>query len=224
MIIYIVGAIFLLGLLVVMVKGSTTPGAGIDSEELMLRATQVQEYGSELERAVAYILRNGHSESDIRFANPFSLGGPYGDVTDTPSRQVFDRAGGGATYRTPPDDINDGTGWEFYATTHMKDMGTDTAASSRAELIAVLPNVTSDFCEKINDLNDQDLTLTDDHDPTAGGCIYAGGGSEFTGTYTDGAAANTIDDTTFTYVPAKQACIHCESDDSLHFYHVLLSR
>jgi len=226
MLVYILGAIFLMGLLVVLVRGSSTPGSGIDAEQLTLRASQVQRYTNELERAVAYILRNGASESDIRFANPSSSGGPYGDISVNPSAQVFDVSGGGATYREPPEGINDGTAWQFYATTHIKDLGTDTAASMRAELIAVLPNVTENFCDKMNDLNDQDLDLSAGvfHDPNANGCIHAGSGSEFTGTYSSGATTNTIDDTLFTFVPAKQACVRCESDDALHFYHVLMSR
>lgn len=221
--IYILGAIFLMGLLFVMIRGSQTPGGGIDAETLILRASQVQQYAGELERGVGYVLKNGHSESDIRFANPSSVGA-YGDIGDTPSRQVFDRRGGGATWRNPPDGVNDGTEWQFYATTHIKDMGTDTAASMKAELIAVLPNVTEDFCAKINAINEQDLTLTDNHDPSANGCVYAGSGNEFTGTYSSGATTNTIDDSFFTHLPPKQACVLCESDGNLHFYHVLLAR
>ena len=79
--IYIIGAIALIGLLTVMVKGSTLPGAGIDREELELRASDIQQYAMELERAVAYILQSGYSESDIRFAHP-NHSSAYGDITD----------------------------------------------------------------------------------------------------------------------------------------------
>lgn len=222
-VIYILGAIALVGLLIVMVRGSVTPGSAIDAETVMLRASQIQQYGTELERAVTFILRNGHSETDIRFAHP-NTSSAYGVITDTPSRQIFDRQGGGAEYRAAPDGVNDGTAWQFYARTHIKDMGTDTAASMRSELVAVLPNVTEAFCNKINDLKGQDLTLTDNHDPTANGCIHAGTGNEFAGTFLDGATANTLDDTFFTHLPPTQACILCQSDGALHFYHVLLAR
>lgn len=60
----------MLGLLAMTVKGSNTLGAGIDSEQLAIRVAEVQQYGQELERAVTYVLRNGHSEIDIRFASP----------------------------------------------------------------------------------------------------------------------------------------------------------
>lgn len=220
---YILGAILLLGLLLIATRGDYDPGAGIDHEQLTIKASEVQQYASELEQAVLLILDNGYSESDIRFAHG-DAASAYGDISSIPGRQVFDRRGGAAEYRAPPADINDGTQWQFYATTHIKDIGTDSSAGQKAELIAVLPNVTAAFCKVINDLNGQNLTLTANHDPTANGCIYAGSGNEFTGSYTSGASTNTIDDTLFTYLPPKQACIHCQSDGNLHVYHVLSGR
>jgi hypothetical protein len=221
MLVYILGAIFLMGLLMVLVKGSTNPGGGIDAENVIIRASDAQRYTGEIERAILNIMHNGESESDIRFAHP-NAPSVYGVIGAPLTAQVFDPAGGAAEYRAPPSGINDGTAWQFYATTHIKDLGTD-GANRKAELIMVLPNVTEDFCNRINELNDQDLTLTDDHDPSANGCIYDVG-NEFTGTYASGGSVNEIDDTLFTHLPPNQACIHCESDDKLHYYHVLLAR
>jgi hypothetical protein len=221
--IYILGAIFIMGLLIMAVRGSGGSGANIDEEKVMIKASQVQQYAAELERAVKYIMRNGYSESDIRFAHP-DAAVAYGTISSTPGRQVFDKEGGGAEYRLPPSGINDGTYWQFYATTHIKDIGDDDSADMKAELIAVLPNVTSDFCDRINDLNEQDLTLTDNHDPTANGCIHTGTGNEFAGTFTSGASTNYLDDSFFSHLPPRQACVLCESDGELHFYHVLMGR
>jgi len=102
--IYILGAIFLLGLLIITVRGSSTPGNNIDEEELILRVAEVQQFGAELENAISFILQKGFSELDIRFGHPDAAAG-YGLITDTPERQVFDRNGGGAIYRTPPNNI-----------------------------------------------------------------------------------------------------------------------
>ena len=66
--IYILGAVFLLGALTIMVKGSSAPGGGIDEEALIIRVSEVQNYGRELEQAVSYIFQNGHSEADIRLS------------------------------------------------------------------------------------------------------------------------------------------------------------
>lgn len=224
--IYILGAIVLMGVLVMLVKGSNSPGAGIDSETTMIRASEVQQYAGELERAVNFILSNNHSENDIRFAAA-SAPGAYGNIaTDTPlTRQVFAKQGGAATYRAVPAGIQTtATPWQFYGNTHIKGFGTDTLAGRKAELIAVLPNVTPAFCERINELNGQNLNLAANHDPTANGCLFTGGGSEFTGSFVTGASANIIDHTLFTQTPAKQACIRCQTTGALHFYHVLLGR
>ncbi len=154
--IYILGAIFLLGILVVVVKGSSTPGSNIDRESLLIRVAEVQAYGQELERAVAYIMRNGHSETDIRFAHP-NADPAYGDITDTPSRQVFAREGGGARYREPPSDIQTTpTDWIFNSQNNVGLIGTTMNVVNNEEtsdLIVLLSNVTKEFCIFINDKN-----------------------------------------------------------------------
>ncbi len=145
--IYILGAIALLGLLVVISKGSVTPGAGIDAEQLMIRVSEVQDYGQELEQAVAYVMANGHSEADIRFAHP-DADSAYGDITDIPSRQVFSRDGGGARYRQPPDGVQTtATDWIF-TKNRVPAIGTNSI-----DLVAILTNVKEAFCIKVNELN-----------------------------------------------------------------------
>lgn len=218
---YILGAIVLLGFLIVMVRGANAPGSSIDAEEISIKASQVQQYAGELERAVKYLMQSGMSESDIRFAHPNSVSA-YGDITINPQYQVFDQRGGAAEYRVPPTGINDGSKWQFFATTHIHDIGTDTPASSRAELLAVLPNVTEAFCTRINELNGQTLNLALNQDPSANGCVNSTG-NEFVGVFGDGVGANTIDDSLFTKMPPAQACVHCQSG-GFHFYHVVLGR
>lgn len=223
MLVYILGAVFLMGLLIILVKGSSNPGGGIDSETVVIHASDAQRYASEVENAIRFIMQNGHSESDIRFSHP-NADSAYGAVLTPPlTRQVFDPAGGAAEFRDPPQGVNDGTKWQFFGNTHITDMGTDEESGRRAELIMVLPNVTQPFCERINQVNDQALDVAAGiQDPGAGGCIFATG-SEYTGTFTNGAGANVLDDTLFTHNPASQACVRC-SDGSLHFYHVLMAR
>lgn len=150
--IYILGAIFLLGLLVVLIRGSSGGGGNIDEETLIIRAAEVQEYGAELESAVALILTNGFSESDIRFAHP-DANAAYGVITDTPERQVFSRSGGGATFRAPPSGIQSAvTPWIFNARNRVHFIGTENPGNnSNVDLIALLPYVTQDFCILLND-------------------------------------------------------------------------
>ncbi len=219
--IYILGGIVLLGILISLLRGNFQEGTGVDQEQILIKTTQVQRYASELERGVGYILQNGLSESDIRFAHA-NAPSNYGLITDNPKRQVFSPLGGGVEYQNPLSGINDGTMWQFYATTHIKDMGTDLPASnSKSELVAVLPKVTQAFCSRINFVNGQSIDLSTISD--TGSCINAGAANVFTGTYVDGAGANTLVDAAFTKTPAKEACVKC-ADGTFNYYRVLLAR
>ncbi len=223
MLIYILGAVFLLGFLIVIIKGNFQEGTGIDPEKVAIEVGKVQKQAASLERAVGYLAQNGVSEGDIRFAHP-DAPVAYGDITVNPQNQVFDVQGGGADYILPPAEIlaTPGMYWEFFAFTHVKDIGTDTAGTRKAELVAVVPNVTRAFCERVNFVNNQVIDLTLNTDPTANGCIYTSG-SRFVGTYVTGAGANTLDDTLMSKHPAREACVHCQSG-GYHYYRVLLGR
>ena len=218
--IYILGAIFLLGILVVVVKGSSTPGSNIDREALLIRVAEVQAYGQELERAVAYIMRNGHSEADIRFAHP-DADPAYGDITDTPTRQVFAREGGGARYREPPSDIQTTptpTDWIFNGENNVIAIGTNTfGGTTGLELIALLPNVTQNFCMLINDKND-----IDNPGDTPPQDSNVAGNNIFTGTFSVGV---TLD------APGlggkMEGCFEGDNtppSGTYHYYRVLLAR
>jgi hypothetical protein len=167
-------------------------------------------------------MESGKSESDIRFAHA-EAHTDYGDLSADadPSDQVFHRDGGAANYRTPPTGLNDGSAWEFYGATHLPAIGT-----GRADLIAVLPNVTQAFCDRINVINGQSGTPSD---PAT--CL----GNVVTDRFDDGnqfaSSANTVDEATFEQDPtysavraAPQACVRCAADSNNYFYHVLLAR
>lgn len=226
-------AIFLIGSLTAVIMSSDdSESATIDDETLVIRASEVQRYASELERAVRFITQNGFSESDIRFAAT-NAPSAYGSFSGNNGNQIFSKDGGGASYRSPPDDINDGSGWEFYGGTAVPGVGSD-----RADLVAVLPNVTRQFCDRINKLNGQPLiTPTDSGAGTstansAGDCIFMdSAAARFGGSATFYSSPNTMDDASFTQDPntsssrpALQACVQCARDSEYHFYHVILAR
>ncbi len=145
--IYIIGAIFLIGLLTVILKGTTTPGSGIDYEAMILKASQVRAYGAELERGVSYVLRNGRSETEISFAHP-NHSSVYGTYGSDPTAEVFNLQGGGVTWKDNDSDIQTAdTDWVFTATSDMNLVGD----SSNMDLVAVLPYITQDLCLYINE-------------------------------------------------------------------------
>ncbi len=209
-------AIVLIGALTAALQGTSQQSSHIDNETLVLRISEVQRYASELERGVTFIMQNGFSESDIRFAHP-DAHTDYGDLgADTDkSDQMFDRIGGGARYRLHPKDVNDGSAWEFYGNTALPDVG-----SSRAELIAVLPNVTQAFCEKANSMIGYGATQP--IDPAT--CINSGASERFDGGMQFASSPNTVTEATFSLKPSLSGCVQCSSDSSYHFFHVLMAR
>jgi hypothetical protein len=218
--IYILGAIFLLGLLVVISKGSVTPGAGIDQETLLLRVAEVQNYGKELERAVSYVMANGHSEVDIRFAHP-DAASAYGDITNIPSRQIFSRDGGGATYRKPPQGVQTTpTDWNFTGENFINQIGTTCSSSLCTDLIAILKNVSKDFCLLINNKNG--ITNPSNNPPTDAGNALTS--NLFSGDFSFNSAINDI---STDLDNRSEACFEGSNDPpagTYHYYRVLLAR
>ncbi len=218
-------AVVLIGILTaVIMRAGNTENSNIDKETLVLRVSEAQRAASEFERAVMFILSNNRSETEIRFAHP-AAHADYGDYTVDPERQVFHPQGGGATYREPPADINDGISkWEFYGSTAVPGAG-----SNRADLIAVLPNVTQPFCDRINALNGQPTPPPAD----TGDCLNTGASWRFNNvnnTNLFDPTPNTMSAATFAQDPntaaphaALQACVRCD-DASNNYYYVLLAR
>lgn len=214
-IVIILLAIALIGALTAAIQGSSNKNANIDKETLILRVTEVQRYASELERAVNYIMYNNVSENDIRFAHP-NADNDYGDLSTDSDRsdQVFHRDGGNATYKDAPDGINDGSAWEFYGNTALPEVGSD-----EADLIALLPNVTSDFCERANSM----IGYTGQPQDSST-CINTGASARFDDGTQFSASPNTTTNASFSITPAMRGCIECISDGSMHYFHVLMAR
>jgi hypothetical protein len=219
--IYIIGAIFLLGLLIIIAKGSTTPGASIEPEKLLIRVSEVQQYGRELEQAIAYIMTNGHSEIDIRFSHPDAVS-TYGDITNIPTRQIFSRDGGGATYRPAPSDIQTvASDWVFSGENRVMNVGESSGTNQDAEIIAFLPNVDEKFCLLINDKNV--ITNPAGAPPQNTGNVDIT--TPFTGTLQ---LSNTIWDSGTSYMAGKtEGCFEGSGTppaNTFHYYRVLLAR
>jgi len=226
-------AVVLIGLLTAAIQSTNhSDGSNIDKETLSIRASEVRQYAAELERSVHFITESGKSESDVRFAHP-EADASYGDLVADADKtdQVFSPDGGAASYKKPPAGINDASPWEFYAGTQIPGIGT-----AAADLVAVLPNVTQDFCNAVNTMNGQTGTPADTGGATASGanpgnCVALGAAGRFNDTQQFYTTVNTMDETTFAQDPntsaarpAPQACVRCTVGGANHFYHVLLAR
>ena len=218
--VYILLAIVLLGALTVALRNNNTGGSGdIDKESMIIKAGQVQKDANELAAAVNDLLGNGISESDIRFAHD-DAATEYGNIDDDPQNQIFGKEGAKATYKKPPENINDGSPWEFFGSSRIVQVGSD-----RAELIAVLPNVTEAFCKGINSQLGFDPTIQpkDEVNGSTPDCVKGTGSERFQGSFND-ASPNLLDEASFSKLPALQACVYCESDSTYNYYYVLLAR
>lgn len=208
-------AIALIAALTAVISKGGDDNTAIDKETLALRASEVQRYASELERGIKYIAGHGAGEEDFRFAVPTDPATDYGNITATPGFQMFSPEGGGAAYRLPPAGIQTSAGgvWEFYGNTAVPQAG-----SAKAELIAVLPNVTQAFCQRINQLNAQ----TNSQPADGGGNIHDSTQRFDGGTLYRDTTPNALTAASFTKLPPLQACV--QSGSVFHFYHVLYAR
>lgn len=193
----------------------------LDRENFGLKATQLARQAASIQGAVQeMVTRRGVSESDLRFAHPLA-GTEYGTITTNPQNQVFGTSGGNVEYPKPPAGVNDGSKWEFYGTTAMPQVGSDLP-----ELIAVLPNVSLEFCQAVNlQLGFAAGTMPDD--PSTNGCVASSSPAtdRFTGTFA--ATANVPTAASFSKLPAQQACVRCQPAVGLYTYnyvYVLLAR
>lgn len=211
--IFILIAVALIGIVTAAIRSGSNESANIDDEQMIIRVSEVRQYASELERAVTFIIQNGASENDIRFAHG-DAPSDYGDINTNPQNQVFHRSGGGAEYRVPPIGIQVApASWEFYGNTALPRIG-----SQRADLVAVLPNVNAAFCAAINRSNNLTAMPQD-----TGTCVHSGAAARFDdGTQFDN-SPNTMDLGSFDSLPAGEACVECD-DGTLNFYHVLMTR
>lgn len=214
---YVLIGIVLLGALTVALRPGGDAGKDPDSERLTIKATEVQRYGAQLQQGVLSLIDKGVSESDIRFAHPLASS-DYGDITTNPANEVFSTTGGNVEYTTPPKGINDGSPWEFFGTSDIPQVG-----SAKSELIAVVPNVTKEFCDTVNlqlgfAQGTQPLDIASGASPD---CVYSAVGSDrFTGTYDT--SPNTLTAATFSRIPSMQACVRCGT--TYQYFYVLLAR
>ena len=213
---FVLLAIVLIGLVTAALRQGSND-ASIDNENLTVKTSQVRQYAAELERGVSFVLQNGLSEVDIRFAHP-DASSDYGSIATDPTHQVFDKTGGGVEYRAAPSGINDGSPWEFYGASALPQVGSDSA-----ELIAVLPNVTAEFCSKINAQVGYTAQPTDTG-AGATNCVNGGATLRFdAGTQFSG-VPNTVNAATFSVKPSVEGCVSCVADGAYHYYRVLMAR
>ncbi len=216
-------AIAMLGMLTAVVTQMTSSDMkGPDAERLGLKANEVLQYAESLKAGVERVYVQGRrSESEIRFAHP-DLDASYGDVSSLdPEQMVFHTRGGGVDYRDPPIGVNDGSAWFFTGSSCIPLIGTGTATdctgsgAASAELLAILPNITEEFCTALRKRLGRTGSIPQDSDTA-----YDSSDEHFAGSFSASHAIANLDG-------HSTGCFEGDTtpaSGSYHFYKVLLAR
>lgn len=226
MLVYILGAILLLGILIVASKGNYQPGAGIDQEGLTLKVSQVRRYAAELERGVQFAMQNGISETELRFSHPNALS-TYGTYGTNPKAEIFNPAGGGVEWRDPPTGIQvTSSPWTFIGRNQVSGVGSTCTGADKnpcVDLVAFLSDVTQSFCIALN--NSAGVTNPSGIPPKETSNINTA--SAFSGTFSYQTGMNTSGGHTSS---KPEACIEATNVNGAaaggkyYYYKVLLAR
>lgn len=211
----LLGVVLFAAITAAVVTTSRSGGKNISDEKARLLAGQILRYTSQIKGGVDLLQQNGVTETDIRVAHPKLYSSLYGDITDTPSRQVFAEEGGGVPYVSPDKSVQTAFyEWEFYSSLSFNGVGT-----SAGELTLTLPNVQDKVCVEINKMVNLSTATTV---PTVDGdCPYV--------TYGSGTVSGTFSNTKVTNgsgggIAPAESCVYCNVVWGNVYYKVLLER
>jgi len=208
-------AIILMGLLTMVIGNTQSGNNTIGKEKISIAMNHVQLFSNEIAIATDKLINQGISENDIEFSHS-KISSDYGTAGGTDSNvEIFHIDGGQAVYKDPPKGINDKSPWEFTGGTAFPELGDEDSA----ELIAILPNVTQEFCDAINTRLDYDTSIMNPTD--TGACILNKSDRFRLGNRYNDVSPNKIDETTVKY-PFMEGCLAC--GDANHYVKVLIVR
>lgn len=151
LIIILVGVALFAALLFAMTQNRTTFIKQIATEEARLNAGEMIQYGDSLRliidkmMTVNNVLESNSSGNGILFSAD-EAHAAYGAPGDQPTTELFNKNGGGAPYKTPPQDAcASGCSYEFTGQIRVTDVNT-----AKYELSMVVAGLTQEACELIN--------------------------------------------------------------------------
>lgn len=139
-------------------QSTRSGGDGATSETSLINSAQVTQYPATVRTAIIRLIIKGNDYQEFEF-NPPSL---YSDCTAAFANCVFHPSGGGATYVEAPANImatgSNGT-WHYNMNFEVVNIGTSVAGDDQGnEVIAFLPGLTRNLCDRIN----EELGITGD--------------------------------------------------------------
>lgn len=199
-------------------------GGGIEKEQAMLGASQIVQYVASIEQAIQKMRIFGCNDDEISFIYDSDGDGTvetngedeyYNPNTNDDSCKIFNTAGGGLSFLSPPENILTTSGEPYRFTGAMEVTGG--VGTNADELIVFIRNIDKDACLSIN----ENLGI-----PNPGGDAPIENNStthlQFVGTY-DG-SARIIGDNATELAGKYAGCYYNTLDTRYEYYQVLLAR
>lgn len=170
------------------ISQSSRGSGNVDKEKTFLLAAQVVQYASQIQNTVMRLqLAYTCVDTQISFENNIVSG--YTNALSPSDKRcnVFDPAGGGLTWNSPPAGANDGTPW-FYSgafpveiVSGVRCVSLGASMGPCTDLVLFLPKVKQEVCAQINKNLLGSTTIPSDD--TAGTHFSTGDFPKFNGTY-----------------------------------------
>lgn len=208
-------------------SSSRSGGGDANDETNLISSATITQYPASVRTAMIRMqVSKGIDETDMEFNVPSD----FSNCVSSGVNCVFHPAGGGATFVEAPADVVTGTtpqAWVFNAENEINLVGTtggsDTPTTATADIIAFLPNVRQNICERINSElgissvpTESGINVTTNHEnadgSTSGLPAFVASGT--TGTIGEGGASS-LDGQAF-------GCFQISS--VYYYYHVLLEQ
>lgn len=220
---FILLAVALLGFLTIVVtrSGSSVEQTG-SIEQARIKASALMRYAKSVETAVTQMRSNGTSENSIDF---ITLGASYDNASCTdPSCEVFHVNGGGITYQSAGDVLNDrnfAQNWVVTAANRVGGMGCDDNTDDCRDLLMLVRGMPDTICLQVNA-----ILRVENPSGTPPSQANLGLTPEFDGSFTPAGANNLIGGAAANQSPQVKnraaGCIYHNSENI--FFQVLIPR
>lgn len=121
-----------------------TGAKNLSSEKIRVSASEIIDQGNRIADAVSRLRLRNIPSTKVSFENTV-VAAYVNAACSSDSCKVFAYDGGGLDWETPPPNINGGEDWAYSGDLAIENIGT-----GEADLVAVLPNINSDVCTRIN--------------------------------------------------------------------------
>lgn len=134
-------------------QSSRSGGGDAGNETNLISSAQITQYPSSIRTSIIRMMVSSNIDAaSLQFNAPSDFA-----TCTTTARCVFHPAGGGATYAPAPEDVVTGASpqpWVFNGQNEVYLVGTsagsDNETSTTVEIMAILPNVETSICNRIN--------------------------------------------------------------------------